>query len=203
MLRFIESIRYENGSMPLIELHQERFVQTQIAAFGKTAFDNLASLINQNAKYFSLQNDVIYKCRIVYDAKNYEVSFHPYSQKSINKLEIKIDNTIDYAYKYENRVQINYLTQNLEKDTDIIILKNNLLTDASYANIALFDGVRWYTPAKPLLRGVQRKNLLLQKKIHPKDISIADLRNFSKIRLFNAMVNWENAWELEAKDISL
>ncbi len=203
MLRFIESVSYENGVMPLIELHQERFAQTQMAAFGKIIFDDLSVIISNNTKYFSLQNDVKYKSRIVYDAENYEVSFHPHSKKVIKRLKIKIDNTIDYAYKYENRVQINYLTQNLDSDTDIIILKNNLLTDASIANIALFDGVRWYTPSKPLLRGVQRKNLLLQKKIHPRDISIADLRNFSKIRLFNAMVSWDEAWELDTKDISL
>ena len=102
MLRFIESVSYENGVMPLIELHQERFAQTQMAAFGKIIFDDLSVIINNNTKYFSLQNDVKYKSRIVYDAENYEVSFHPHSKKVIKRLKKNISLQTQTSQGVEN-----------------------------------------------------------------------------------------------------
>lgn len=202
MLRFIETIRFENNTMPLQQLHQKRFANTQMAAWGKVVHPALEEIIFSNAEDISFEADRKYKCRVLYDEKLATVTFQQHEQPEIKKLSIKIDNTIDYSYKYEDRSRIEKLKSTLQKETDIIIVKNQLLTDSSFTNIALFDGVRWFTPRQPLLNGVQRQYLLDNKIIYTKDISMADLCNFEKIKLFNALVNWQEAWQLKISDIA-
>jgi 4-amino-4-deoxychorismate lyase len=70
---------------------------------------------------------------------------------------------------------------------DVLLVKNGLLTDTSYCNIALFDGVNWVTPLTPLIQGVTRAQLLEDGKLIAKDIKLEELMNFQKIALFNAL----------------
>jgi len=74
-----------------------------------------------------------------------------------------------------------------EECDDIIIIKNGLLTDASIANLILFDGKNWITPETPLLPGTCRERLLnagliTKRKIHPDD-----LKYYQGVKLINAM----------------
>ncbi|ANI89114.1 hypothetical protein A9P82_07315 [Arachidicoccus ginsenosidimutans] len=199
MCRFIETILFENNEMPLIHWHEQRFVKTQEANFSKIIYPSLEKIILQSN--IPQENNIRYKCRVVYDSANVQVEFSPYQKKQINKLIVKVDDEIDYSFKYENREKLNALTKDLKPDEEVLIVKNNLLTDTSFTNIALFDGTNWFTPAKPLLQGVQRNELLSQKIIHEADIDIFQLKNYSKIKLFNALNDWEHVWELNCNDI--
>jgi 4-amino-4-deoxychorismate lyase len=80
---------------------------------------------------------------------------------------------------------------------DVLIVKNGWITDTSFANILFFDGKRWLTPEKPLLKGTQRENLLRQGLIFQANISPASLPDFSKARLINAMIRFED--EIDVK----
>ena len=57
---------------------------------------------------------------------------------------------------------------------DILIIRNGLITDMSYANVAFFDGTQWLTPRIPLLAGTCRERLLETGPIREADI--ADIR---------------------------
>ena len=73
------------------------------------------------------------------------------------------------------------------------MVRDRLLTDTSIANIALWHEQynRWYTPAHPLLRGTHRAALLRAGTIHEDTALTLDrLSEFSRIRLFNAMLAW-------------
>lgn len=203
MYRFIESIRYENGKIPLLAGHEKRFFLTQRMAFGTVLYNNLVDIIQSSAEQISLKENTKYKCRIVYDEKGWEINFTPYIQSTITSLHIKIDDKIDYSYKFENRHQIDNLKKNIASNADILIVKNRLLTDTSYANIALYDGIRWFTPKYALLEGVQRSFLLKEGIIYPKDIFIKDLPKFEKIKLFNALIDWHEAWTIDIANILL
>ena len=48
----------------------------------------------------------------------------------------------------------------------------------------------WYTPQKPLLKGIQRQYLLSKGLIKVKDIHISDLIQYNRIRLFNALITF-------------
>ena len=75
---------------------------------------------------------------------------------------------------------------------DIIIVKNGLITDSSFANLLFFNGLQWLTPAQPLLKGTQRAKLLEQEQVITAEIRTADLSNFIKVRLVNAMLRFED-----------
>jgi 4-amino-4-deoxychorismate lyase len=72
---------------------------------------------------------------------------------------------------------------------EIILVKNGLITDTSYSNLAFFDGVQWYTPEHPLLNGVRRQALLKQKRVREKRITPDELGSFVKLSLINAMLD--------------
>ncbi|MDE1192094.1 MAG: aminotransferase class IV [Arachidicoccus sp.] len=185
--------------MPLIHWHEQRFLKTQKANFGKIIYFSLEEIILDSN--YPKEKNIRYKCRVVYDAANVEVEFSPYQRKQINKLIIKEGSEIEYSFKYADRNKLNALSENLKDDEEVLIVQNNLLTDTSFTNIALYNGTDWLTPAKPLLQGVQRNYLLSQNVIHEADIDFRDLKNYSEIKLFNALNGWESAWILSCSDI--
>ena len=203
MRRFIETIRLENEHMPLIEWHEKRFAYTQLEAFGKIVYPSLRKLIEDNRCQSSdiSRQAIKYKCRVEYGADGFDIEITPYVQKEIRSLKIVEGNDIHYALKYADRTCLNKLIKGLLSGEEILIVKNGLLTDTSFTNIALFDGYNWVTPSTPLLQGVQRAYLLEKKILIERDIPVDQIGAYTNIKLFNAMVNWEEAWTLEVKDV--
>jgi len=83
----------------------------------------------------------------------------------------------------------------------MIIIKNGLVTDGSYTNVAFFDGENWWTPSSPLLKGIQREVLLSTGIIKEKTIPVDSISMYQKVKLFNAMMNWETAPEVPLTQI--
>ena len=71
---------------------------------------------------------------------------------------------MNYDLKYFDRKIFDDLKKNIKAD-DILIIKNGFITDTSIANILFFDGKKWITPKKPLLKGTVRERLLRMKLI--------------------------------------
>ncbi len=84
---------------------------------------------------------------------------------------------------------------------DVLIVKNGLLTDTSYANIAFFDGVQWLTPATPLLAGTRRQQLLEQGVITEATLHPSDLKQFKFAKLMNAMLTWAESPLISVENI--
>ena len=80
---------------------------------------------------------------------------------------------------------------------DVLIVKNNRFTDTYYCNTAFLEKGVWYTPEHPLLKGTQRDFLISKKVIIPADLTMKDLGRIEKIRLFNSMITWEDAMDVE------
>lgn len=196
MYRFFESIRIADGIAQHAPYHFSRMcraVGMKHLPFTRKEF--YALLLAP----VSLQAGVV-KARIMYDNSGCEISFERYIRRSVSKLIHLEDNTIDYRHKYTDRSRIDCLTKNLEPNTDVLIVKNGLLTDSSYCNIALYDGTKWLTPATPLLQGTQRRYLLENQIIFKQKIRLSEISNFHRIRLFNAMMPWHEATELNLAD---
>ena len=115
----------------------------------------------------------------------------PYQMRMVASLRLVTSDKIDYSYKRTNREELNELFGRRGDADDILIVKDGYLTDTSIANIALYDGNSWYTPAHPLLRGTKRAELLDNQLIVEKDISWLQLDDYTHIMLFNAMIDWE------------
>lgn len=194
MYRLIESIKVYNNELCNIQYHNRRFNKTREDLFGCKDKMDLAEIINIPEGNIN----GLYKCRLVYSKKIESIEFIPYQKKKINLICVVEDNFIDYKYKYEDRTQINKLLNRVNAD-DIIIIKNNFLTDASFANIVLSDGYVYLTPSTPLLKGTKRAKLLDEGAIREEELKKEDLKKFKFLYLINAMIdlNEENKIPIE------
>lgn len=125
---------------------------------------------------------------MIYGWELLQVEFLPYTPRPIRSLKLVADDAIDYAWKSEDRSALEHLFAQKGACDDILIVKNGLLTDSSYSNLAFYDGEVWFTPEMPLLQGVQRERLLQEEQIIAASIRVEDLNCFSQIALINAML---------------
>lgn len=134
----------------------------------------------------------IYKCRVLYGREIEEITYAPYQMREISSLRLIAADTVDYTYKSANRDELNALYARRGMADDVLIVKDGYLTDTSIANVALYDEKMkiWCTPSHPLLRGTKRAELIDKRIIVEREIPQAHLGEYSKIMLFNAMIDW-------------
>lgn len=192
MYQLVESVRIENRQFHHVELHNQRLNKALKELFGIDKKICLEDIIELPADL----TEERYKCRVTVSPESINVDIKPYIQREIKTLKIVHDNNIDYSFKTDNRQQLDVAFEKRDGCDDIIIVKNNCVTDSWAANIILFDGHDWITPDSPLLKGVQREYLLLQNRIKLQRVMITDLPFFQKIRLINAMIDFERAPEI-------
>ncbi|MGA7966190.1 MAG: aminotransferase class IV family protein [Gammaproteobacteria bacterium] len=181
--QLLETIRCEDGRPAHLAYHQQR-VNQSLKELGYNACYDLASRIKT-------PDDALYRCRIIYDATTFETEFIPYRKRAIRTLQLIQADGIDYALKYADRSALDALFAQRGSADDILIIKNGLVTDTSIANIAFFDGQRWVTPKRPLLKGTTRARLLDEQKIIESEIYLDDLPKFTRFALLNAMIGFE------------
>lgn len=184
MCLFIESIRIENGLVCNLDYHVDRFNRTRAAFWGDIARINLSEFISPP------ELSGIQKCRIVYGKRVEEITYASYQVRGVSSLRLIADDLIDYTYKKADRKDLNSLFSQRGTADDILVIKNGYLTDTSIANIALYQRNTWFTPAHPLLKGIRRAELLEKRLIIEKDIPLSQIKDYSYIMLFNAMIDW-------------
>ena len=183
MCRFIESIQLNDNEFKCLDLHQER-IRLAMADYypGVKTFD-LTDTLSKSP----FPSKGCFKCRIVYDTKIRLLEFIPYVKREIHSLRLVEVDIESVPYKKEDRSLMNAAFALRGDCDDIIMVKNGLLTDTSYTNIAFFDGTYWYTPRLPLVYGIKRSQLIKEGQLIEKDITVVDLVNFNRVSLFNAM----------------
>lgn len=132
--------------------------------------------------------------RTVYNATGVSsVTFQQYQLRPVRSLRCVEADHLRYSLKSTHRNGITHCVEQRENCDDVLILRHNLLTDTSIANIALWheEQQRWMTPTRPLLRGTHRAALLRSGTIiEDAALTLDWLEEFSRIRLFNAMIKW-------------
>jgi len=196
MCRFIESIQLKDGQFKRLELHQARLQKAMADFYPNVPFIDLAELLKQT----SFPTEGMYKCRVVYDSEVRLIEFVPYIQREIHSLKLVETDVESKPYKMEDRSGLNVAFAKRGECDDVLLVKNGLLTDTSYSNIALYDGKQWFTPRVPLLYGVNRAQLLTEGKLIEKDLKPDELVNFQRIALFNALIEFGDL-ELEISAI--
>ena len=187
MSRFIESIKIEDQKAFLLDLHQKRVNQT-FAYFGKEGSIDLAKIF----KNLEHDEDGLYKLRIVYDLdKKFTTQLIPYAIPEIENFQLVENNSYDYSFKFEDRKEFERM-KTKAKTEEIIVVKNNHITDTSYTNILFLKGKEWFTPTTYLLNGVMRQNLLHEKKIKETEITLQNIKEFSHFQLINAMNDFDD-----------
>lgn len=187
MSRFIESIQLQNGHFRNLEYHQQRMDKTQLNFFPSGNSIQLASHLSK----LEFPDKGLFKCRVVYEQKIVSVEFLPYAIQPIKSLKLVESDSILYDFKFEQRSALNELWEKRENCDDIIIVRNNRVTDASYANLVFKRGKEWITPADYLLKGTMRQSLLDKKLIKEESIHRSALPSFEKAKLINAMLGFD------------
>src|SRR5690606_37296271 len=113
----------------------------------------------------------LYKCRIVYDDRSMQTTFTPYQARPVHTLKIVEDDGIVYDFKFSDRGAIERLFARRGPCDDILIVRDGHVTDSSIGNVVFGRSGSWYTPSRPLLKGVTRQRLLNEKKILAAEIS--------------------------------
>lgn len=185
---FFETIKCDDFEIFNLEYHQKRVART----IGKN-FDL--------REYINPPTNELLRCKIVYNKDDIlSVDYFPYQRRDINSFKILFDDSLDYSKKYLNRDKLDELFFKKDACDEIIIVKNEIVTDTSIANIAIFyDGV-WITSKNCLLEGTSRAKLIEKKEIFEKDISLDMLKNASKIALMNAMIDFYEIKDFKIED---
>ena len=187
MSQFIESIKIEDQEIFLLELHQKR-VNTTFSHFGKEGSIDIAKIF----KDLQHDEDGLYKMKITYDLnKNYRTQLIPYAISEIDDFQLVENNGYDYSFKFEDRKEFEKMI-NKAKASEIIIVKNNHITDTSFSNLLFLKGKEWFTPTTYLLNGVQRTHLLKNKKIKEAEITLQNITEYSHFQLINAMNDFDD-----------
>ncbi len=191
MSLFIETLRVEHDdTIPLLDYHKSRMTR----ALSSLGTSSPVTVIDQMmARFAEVLTDqpltqCIRKYRVLYsNTRILEATLTPYVIRPINTLAIA-PITFGYEHKYADRIEINACYHDYPHTDDVIMTRDDLLTDTSYGNIALHHDGMWYTPETPLLRGCRRQYLIDHRMVQPKKIRIEDIHSYSYLMIFNAMI---------------
>jgi 4-amino-4-deoxychorismate lyase len=141
MYPFLETIRFNSIIVPFIQEHQDRINRTFSFFYPEQKPLDLPAILREikaNNQDFLLLAEVV-KCRLCYNETKYEYHLEPYQIKEIKNVVIKhVENDFDYTFKYSNRTLLNDLKGS---ENEILIVKNGLITDTSYANMMVKNGL--------------------------------------------------------------
>lgn len=181
---FIETIKVIDGQFWNLNVHIARMQSTILHFYNKQIqFSIKDFLIPQEA------DKGLFKCRIVYASDIVSIEFVAYSFKKIDSLALIECNDIDYSYKLVDRSHLEELYRQRKTASDVLIVKNGCITDASYANVVFENEEGLFTPDSYLLNGTKRQLLISQHKIKERKIRVADLPTYRKMYLINAMID--------------
>lgn len=192
-MKFIESICLENGEFRNIGLHQRRLELTTLAHFGYSVRFDLEKQLRRR----SFPAAGLFKVRVTYSRQLESIDADPYRRHPVQQVELVKADGLDYRFKYADRNELDALRQHLAIGCQPIIVQRGLITDATYANVCVFDGERWLTPEGPLLAGTARAAALLGGEVVPAVITAADFRagKYKKLKLINCMALFAEAQE--------
>lgn len=178
-MNYFETIKCDDTEVYNITYHEKRIANT----IGKNI--NLQD-------YIYPTNKKLLKCKVIYSQDEIvSVSFDLYKKRKLKVFKVIEDNEIEYKYKNENRDQLNYLFSKKDTADEIIIVKNDLITDTTIANIAILIDNQWYTPKTPLLFGTTRQRYIDDGILKEKDIDIKTFKKAEKFAIMNAMIDFD------------
>ncbi|MBK6546679.1 MAG: aminotransferase class IV [Saprospiraceae bacterium] len=191
MFRFFESIAILDNTPRNLYFHQLRVNKTFKYFYpGFEPFHLEYIIFNTQVNKYSKA-----KLKFSYNETSYKINIIQYVAKVFNTFHLITDNSIEYKFKFIDRSLLDNHLKSYPINDQIMIIKNNLITDTQYSNLVFFDGYRWLTPKNPLLPGTMRASLLADWKIHEEIIELEHFANFHSFKLINAMNTLEESYE--------
>lgn len=186
MSHWFETIRLENGIPCNLQLHLRRIEQT-------LHFHHLAQHFSP-APFITLvagHLKGVHRLRIDYQSKILNYTVEPYQPRKLWTLKIIHDDEICYPFKNAERTRLTSLQGLRGECDDVLIVKNNQITDISYANIVFSTGYSFVSPSTPLLPGTQFQYLIHQGIIQKEVITTDQLSRFIGWIPINALLGFQ------------
>ncbi len=175
-MKYVETIKIEDGNVRNFDYHQRRAYATSGIALPRISVPN------------EFQQGIV-KCRIVYDKEVSTIEFSHYTFPTIQSLQIVEAAHHFYEKKYTDRSSINELFSKRGECDDILIAIDGLITDTSFCNVVFVNDEGLFTPESPLLLGTKRAFLLDQNIIQLRKIKVEDLSLYNEVKLINAFID--------------
>jgi 4-amino-4-deoxychorismate lyase len=176
-----ETIKSQNSLLHHINYHNARLNKTRAKLYNATNPINLRDFIT------TINSKELFRCKVTYSKEIERVEFFEYKVKEFKSFKfINID--FDYKFKYLDRSLID--SSSKAGFDDVIFIKRGFITDTSIANIAIFDGINWISPKKPLLNGTTVTRLSY--KLKRRDLTIKDILNSKRVAILNAMLGFKD-----------
>jgi len=132
MPQFLETILCKDAKVHHLSYHQQR-VDRVAQKFNFSSTLSLKDIITPPSTSQTL------RCRVLYDATSFQVSYHAYTPKKIQTLKvIELPADFEYTYKYANRDFFSDLHKKYPLYDEYILLKDSLVTDCTIANLAIY-----------------------------------------------------------------
>ncbi len=197
MFPLFETIRIEEGVPQQLGWHQSRINDSFLRFFGTGGAPLLREVLRVPAEFGSGE----VKCRFMYGRSIFTMEFSVYTPRKTKTLRLVTGDHLEYSMKYTDRYALDELLKLKGTCDDILIVRNGRITDTTYANIVLFNGEKWVTPAYPLLAGTCRERLIRNGLVAVADILADDLSYYRSFKLINAMLEFELQEELPVNQI--
>lgn len=190
MSLLFETIRIQEGIPLYLDWHGERMERSVREFFlDRKHFRQLEITVPEE---FSKG---LVRCNIIYDQEIREIRFTRYQRRLIRTFRLVSSAAIHYSYKFYERKALEDLYNMRGNADEVIIIKNGLITDTTFSNLIFYDGNRWFTPSRPLLKGTCRERLIAEKTIEEREISPRELHYYCGCRIINAMT-WPEETEM-------
>ncbi|MBT3882305.1 MAG: branched-chain amino acid aminotransferase [Campylobacteraceae bacterium] len=177
-MKFFETIKCEDYEIFNLDFHKKRIANT-------------VGLNINLEEYIYPPNAKLIKCKLIYDECGVtDVLYDVYVKKDVTSFQLVYDDNIKYNKKALLRDDLDALSEKREKSDEIIIVKNNLITDTSIANIAIYLDEEWITPKVALLEGTTRARYVENNMLKLKDITLEMLKNCTEFATLNAMIGF-------------
>ncbi len=175
-----ETIKVKDGKLLNLTYHQKRVNYTR-------SFFGFKDILELKEDTFNLPQYGEFRLRIDYakEIKNFQYAI--LRDRYFENFRI-VNSDIEYEFKYSNRDKINALKVD---DSEIIVVKDELIRDTSIANIALYIDDVWLTPRTPLLKGTTRARLLENGFLKSADLVVDDLEKAKNFAIMNALIDFK------------
>ena len=196
---FIETLKVVDGHFQDASLHFQRMIATLKECRG--GMRGVTCPFPDNELIPADRRTGIVKCRYVYNEWEYWIEFEKYVPRKIRSLKLVDGGDIDYHVKYADRSALLALKALRGDCDDVLIVKDNELTDTSYSNIVLFGGGCYVTPRSCLLNGIKRQSLIRTGRVVEERLTPADLRHFERLYIVNSMLDIEDGISVTIADV--
>ena len=178
-IKYFETIKCDDYEIFNLDYHNKRIANT------------IGLNINLQEYVYPASSDLL-RCKVIYNNDEIlDIEYFTYKKREIKSFKLINDDKISYSKKYLNRDALDKLFEKRDACDEVIIIKNNIVTDTSIANIAIYYENTWITSKNCLLKGTTRDRLINDKILIEKDITVEMLKEATKIALMNAMIDFD------------